>query len=81
MPRARGSDEVEEEEKKEESSIVMRSSFKDLVLDWHGPDLVYETVEDWMCTFAGHCGKSTVGNFFQYCFPKTPRKILSSDSG
>ena len=60
---------MEEVEKKEESSFAMGSSFKDLVLDWDGPDLVYDTVEEWMwmCTFAGHAGKSTVGNFFHYC--------------
>ena len=40
-----GRDEVE---KKEESSIAMGSSFKDLVLDWDGLDLVYDTVEEWM---------------------------------
>ena len=68
MTRARESDGVEEEEK--ESSTKMATSFKiieDLVLNWEGPDIVSETVEDWMRDFAGHSGKSTVGNFFQYC--------------
>ena len=50
-----GSDEVE---KKEESSIAMGSSFKDLVLDWDGPDLVYDTVEEWMWTCTFHLAPS-----------------------
>ena len=68
MTRARESDGVEEEEK--ESSTKMASSFKiieDLFLNWDGPDIVSESVEDWIRDFAGHSGKSTVGNFFQYC--------------
>ena len=59
---------MEEEEK--ESSTKMASSFKiieDLFLNWDGPDIVSESVEDWIRDFAGHSGKSTVGNFFQYC--------------
>ena len=68
MTRARESDGVEEEEK--EPSTKMASSFKiieDLFLNWDGPDIVSESVEDWIRDFAGHSGKSTVGNFFQYC--------------
>ena len=67
MTRARGSEGVEEEK---ESSTKMASSFKlieDLFLNWDGPDIVSESVEDWIRDFAGHSGKSTVGNFFQYC--------------
>ena len=65
MTRARGSDRVEEEEK--ESSTKMASSFKiieDLFDNWEGPDLVSETVEDWLRDFADHSGKPKVGNFF-----------------
>ena len=55
MPRARGSD----GEEKGESSATRTSSFKDLFLDWDGPDLVFNTVSDWI--HDGHCE-----NFFQY---------------
>ena len=46
MARARGSDGEEED-----------SSFKDLFLDWDGPDLVFNTVSDWIHDFDGNCEK------------------------
>ena len=55
MPRARGSD--GEEEEKGESSATRTSSFKDLFLDWDGPDLVFYTVSDWFHYFDGNCEK------------------------
>ena len=55
MARARGSD--GEEEEKGESSVTRASSFKDLFLDWDGPDLVFNTVSDWIHDFDGHCKK------------------------
>ena len=45
MTRAQGRNEVEEQDV---SSTIGGSSFKDLVLDWDGLDLVYDTVEEWM---------------------------------
>ena len=68
MTRARGSDEVEEEGAGAGvSSTLGASSFKDLFLDWDGPDVVFNTVSDWTHDFDGHHEKSTVANFFQYC--------------
>ena len=55
-----------EEEDAEDTDLGGRS-FEELVLDWSGPDLVYTRVSDWILD-PSHSGKSTVGNFFQYCF-------------
>ena len=41
-------------------------SFRKLVIEWNGPDLVYSTVTNWI--LSDQSGKPTVGNFFQYCF-------------
>ena len=58
MTRARGSDEVEEEGAGAGvSSTLGASSFKDLFLDWDGPDVVFNTVSDWIHDFDGHCKK------------------------
>ena len=76
MARARGSGVVEEKEG--------TSSFEDLFLDWDGPDLIFKTVSDWSNDFDGHCEKSTVANFFQYCLSavaRTPKKTMSSGCG
>ena len=51
----RGSD--GEEEEKGEPSATRASSFKDLFLDWYGPDLVFNTVSDWIHDFDGNCEK------------------------
>ena len=44
MTRAWGSEEMEEEEKSEK----MKSSFQYLVEEWVGPDLIWETVYEWI---------------------------------
>ena len=49
MARAQGSDGVEEEEG--------TSTIEDLFLDWDGPDLVFNTVSDWIHDFDGNCEK------------------------
>ena len=54
MTRAQGRNEVEEQDV---SSTIGGSSFKDLFLDWDGPDLVFNTVSDWIHDFDGHCKK------------------------
>ena len=41
----------------EEEKGTRASSFKDLFLDWDGPDLVFNTVSDWIHDFDGHCKK------------------------
>ena len=46
-----------EEEEKGESSATRANSFKDLFFDWDGPDLVFNTVLDWIHDFDGHCKK------------------------
>ena len=46
-----------EEEEKGESSATRASSFKDLFLDWDGPDLVFNNVSDWIHDFEGHSKK------------------------
>ena len=68
MTRARGDEEEkgEEEEEGEEALDLLKGSFKKLVLEWNGPDLVYSTVKDWI--LSDQSGKPTVSNFFQYCF-------------
>ena len=58
MTRAWGSEEMEEEEKCEK----MKNSFRDLVDEWVGPDLIWDTVNDWIEDYNSHSGKSTVGN-------------------
>ena len=63
MTRAWGSEEMEEEK-----SEKMKSSFRDLVEEWVGPDLIWDTVNDWIEDYNSHAGKSTVGNFVNYCF-------------
>ena len=65
MTRAWGSEEMEEEEEKCEK---MKNSFRDLVDEWVGPDLIWDTVNDWIEDYNSHSGKSTVGNFVNYCF-------------
>ena len=66
MTRAWGSEEMEEEEK--EKSEKMKSSFRDLVYEWVGSDLIWDTVNDWIEDYNSHAGKSTFGNFVNYCF-------------
>ena len=71
MTRARGDEEKSEEEKGEEEMgeealDLGEGSFRKLVLEWNGPDLVFSTVNDWI--LSDQSGKPTVGNFFQYCF-------------
>ena len=66
----------QEEEEDAEDTDLGGSSFKEMVLDWSGPDLVYTTVSDWILD-PTHSGKSTVGNCFQYCF--TFAKDLEED--
>ena len=71
MTRARGDEEMSDEEKGEEEEgegalDLGGGSFRKLVLEWNGPDLVYSTVNDWIVS--DQSGKPTVGNFFQYCF-------------
>ena len=65
MTRARGSEEMESTE----APDLEGSSFKKLVLQWSGPDLVYTKVTHWISDLAcsGPCSP-TVGNFLQYCF-------------
>ena len=65
MTRARGSEEMESTE----APDLEGSSFKNLVLQWSGPDLVYTKVTHWISDLAcsGPCSP-TVGNFLQYCF-------------
>ena len=55
-----------EEEEGVEALDFEEGSFRTLVLEWNGPDLVYSTVKDWF--LSDQSGKPTVGNFFQYCF-------------
>ena len=62
MTRARGDEEMSEEE----ALDLEEGSFRKLVLEWNGPDLVYSTVNEWI--LSDQSGKPTVGNFFQYCF-------------
>ena len=56
----------------EESSDSMGVSYeilkKRLRDDWTGPDLVYTTVYSWITDYTAHSGKSSVGNFVNYCF-------------
>ena len=66
MTRARGDEEMPEEEEGVEALDFEEGSFRTLVLEWNGPDLVYSTVKDWF--LSDQSGKPTVGNFFQYCF-------------
>ena len=69
MTRAWGDEEMLEEleeEVEEEALDLVEGSFKKLVIEWNGPDLVYTTVKDWI--LSDQSGKPTVGNFFQYCF-------------
>ena len=73
MTRARGYEEMpeeergKEEEEGEEALDLEEGSFRKLVVEWNGPDLVYSTVSEWI--LSDQSGKPTVGNFFQYCFP------------
>ena len=60
------SEEEKGEEEEEGEEDLVEGSFKKLVLEWNGPDLVYFTVKDWI--LSDQSGKPTVGNFFQYCF-------------
>ena len=59
-------------EEEEDSSDSMGVSYeilkKRLRDDWTGPDLVYTTVYSWITDYAEHTGKSSVGNFVNYCF-------------
>ena len=66
MTRARGDEEMPEEEEGVEALDFEEGSFRTLVLEWNGPNLVYSTVKDWC--LADQSGKPTIGNFFQYCF-------------
>ena len=66
MTRARGDEELSEEEEGEEAMDLEEGSFRKLVIEWNGPDLVYSTVTNWI--LSDQSGKPTVGNFFQYCF-------------
>ena len=66
MTRARGDEESSEEEEGEEALDLEEGSFRKLVIEWNGPDLVYSTVTNWI--LSDQSGKPTVGNFFQYCF-------------
>ena len=66
MTRARGDEESSEEEEGEEALDLEEGSFRKLVIEWNGPDLVYSTVSNWI--LSDQSGKPTVGNFFQYCF-------------
>ena len=66
MTRARGDEELSEEEEGEEALDLEEGSFRKLVVEWNGPDLVYSTVTNWI--LSDQSGKPTVGNFFQYCF-------------
>ena len=66
MTRARGDEELSEEEEGEEALDLEEGSFRKLVVEWNGPDLVYSTVSNWISS--DQYGKPTVGNFFQYCF-------------
>ena len=66
MTRARGDEESSEEEEEEEALDLEEGSFRKLVIEWNGPDLVYSTVTNWI--LSDQSGKPTVGNFFQYCF-------------
>ena len=56
----------------EEESDLMGVSYevlkKRLRDDWTGPDVVYTTVYSWITDYAEHTGKSSVGNFVNYCF-------------
>ena len=65
MTKARGDEELSEEEG-EEALDLEEGSFRKLVIEWNGPDLVYSTVTNWI--LSDQSGKPTVGNFFQYCF-------------
>ena len=60
---------MSQEEEEEEPLDSEGSSFRELVLDWSGPDLVYTKVTHWISDIAcsGPCSP-TVGNFFQFCF-------------
>ena len=66
MTRARGDEELSEEEEGEEALDLEEGSFRKLVIEWNGPDLVYSTVTNWI--LSDQSGKPTVGNFFHYCF-------------
>ena len=66
MTRAQGDEEMSKEEKGEKALDLEEGSFRKLVLEWNGPDLVYSTVNEWI--LSDQSGKPTVGNFFQYCF-------------
>ena len=59
-------------EEEEDSSDSMGVSYeilkKRLRDDWTGPDLVYTTVYSWITDYTAHSGKSSVGNFVNYCF-------------
>ena len=68
MTRARGGEEMYQEEE-DEALDSKGSSFKTLVLQWNGPDLVYTKVTQWISDTAcsGPCSP-TVGHFLQFCF-------------
>ena len=58
MTRAWGSEEMEEEEK--EKSEKMKSSFRDLVYEWVGPDLIWDTLNDWIEDYNSHAGQLAI---------------------
>ena len=57
-----------EEEESDSMGVSYEILKKRLRDDWTGPDLVYTTVYSWITDYTAHSGKSSVGNFVNYCF-------------
>ena len=57
-----------EEEESDSMGVSYEVLKKRLRDDWTGPDVVYTTVYSWITDYAEHTGKSSVGNFVNYCF-------------
>ena len=57
--------EMSGEEEEEVNYEVLKRRLRD---DWTGSDLVYTTVYSWIADWTAHIGKSSVGNFVNYCF-------------
>ena len=57
-----------EEEESDSMGVSYEVLKKRLRDDWTGPDLVYTTVYSWITDYTAHSGKSSVGNFVNYCF-------------
>ena len=68
VTRTWGSEMSGEEEESDSMGVSYEVLKKRLRDDWTGPDVVYTTVYSWITDYAEHTGKSSVGNFVNYCF-------------